>query len=468
MSKEITCQLCGDVKHSTTTFMVHFNKNHHHEISIIDYCIKFEIHDRFKCKFCDEIARFHSITAGFAMTCSNQLCKNKYNREKTKEALLEKYGVENFWEIEGNLQKAKKTKLDKYGDENYNNPDKNKETNLERYGRISFVGTDEYNKKRTETCLERYGVEHHTQSPEFKEKMKDYFLETYGFEHSSQVPEVKQKIKETNERLYGGFTFASAELSKKARETMVELYGAEFAQQNEDIKKQTKQTNIDRYGVSFPAHCKERLFEKFGVIRVCDIPGLIELQKQNRQANLLEKYGIENISQLESTQITIRKNNLEKYGVESTSQLLEVKLKNKATCLDRYGFENPMQNPEIARKCFESMANSYNFKSYVTKFKDSVIYQSKPELEFIKECELRDIQILRGDIIQYLFNDELHYYFIDFKIFTDGNWQLVEIKGKHPWYYQDLESGKLEAKILAAEEYSKVKNFHPYKFILVD
>ena len=468
MNNQIICKICNNIKNSPTTFMVHFNKNHLHEISIEKYSIDFKIHEDYLCVICKNQARFISFSKGFKPTCENKECQNKYKYQRTVEALVKKYGVINPGQLSNHQEKCKATKLDRYGDENYTNLEKQKQTNLDRYGCESFLGTKECVELQRQASLKKYGVEHHSQSDEFKEKMKEYFFDKYGVEYSLQIPEVREKIKNTFEELYGGFTFASPILSQKVKETMIDLYGVEFAQQNLEIKKQTKQTNLDKYGVEFPAHNKESLLERYGVERVCEIPDLIEKQKKNRKENLLKKYGVENVSQLESTQETIRNNNLEKYGVEYPMQLQEIQQKMKETNLDRYGFENAMQNPEIAKKCFENTIKSFKHKKYKTKFGDNVIYQSKPELNFIKKCEEDNIRILRGDIIEYLFEDEIHHYCIDFKIFIDNKWQLVEIKGPHPWYYEDLENGKLRAKIKAAEQYSKDNNFHPYKFILVE
>jgi hypothetical protein len=40
---------------------------------------------------------------------------------------------------------------------------------------------------------------------------------------------------------------------------------------------------------------------------------------------------------------------------------------------------------------------------------------------------------------------------------------LIEIKGKHHWWYADLESGRAKAKINAAQKYSKERGYLPFK-----
>ena len=45
----------------------------------------------------------------------------------------------------------------------------------------------------------------------------------------------------------------------------------------------------------------------------------------------------------------------------------------------------------------------------------------------------------------------------------NGQWRLIELKGKHPYYYKELKSGKLLAKVKAAQFYSLMYNYLPYK-----
>jgi hypothetical protein len=47
-----------------------------------------------------------------------------------------------------------------------------KQTMIEKFGAISYTGTDDYNIRRSATCLERYGVEHPAQSNEIQAKIE--------------------------------------------------------------------------------------------------------------------------------------------------------------------------------------------------------------------------------------------------------------------------------------------------------
>lgn len=115
-----------------------------------------------------------------------------------------------------------------------------------------------------------------------------------------------------------------------------------------------------------------------------------------------EKYGVENVFQLErvkekiiETQIDlygeiysktndrkekIKRTNLEKYGYENPMQNEEVFTKAKNTCIKKYGVDNPFKNEEIKERWRKNLQNKYNDKllqnvsqldSYKEKFKQT-------------------------------------------------------------------------------------------------
>lgn len=63
----------------------------------------------------------------------------------------------------------------------------------------------------------------------------------------------------------------------------------------------------------------------------------------------LEKYGVENVYQLEKVKEKKKKSYLDHYGVEHPSQSMEFQEKVKETCLEKYGVEHVMQSDEF--KC---------------------------------------------------------------------------------------------------------------------
>lgn len=156
------------------------------------YCgCEFEVRKKDKKKLCSERCRKEWAS----------LPENVESRiESSKQAVKDKFGVDNVFQMDEVKQKSKETKKEKYGDENYNNSKKQVETLYDNNGDDYFFNLAVY---RKEKFLKEHGVEHHLQLEEFKDKMKQTNLEKYGVENVSQVEEFKEKRKETMLELYG-------------------------------------------------------------------------------------------------------------------------------------------------------------------------------------------------------------------------------------------------------------------------
>ncbi|MDX8384527.1 MAG: hypothetical protein R8M45_10635 [Ghiorsea sp.] len=85
-----------------------------------------------------------------------------------------------------------------------------------------------------------------------------------------------------------------------------------------------------------------------------------EARKKQR---CFEKYGVESISQLQSTMDKKKATNLERYGSESYFKTQDFKDKGKATNLDRYGVEFAMQSQELLQKRKETNLEKYGVES---------------------------------------------------------------------------------------------------------
>ena len=119
-------------------------------------------------------------------------CSYFNNYEKTRKTNLERYGVEHTFQTENNQKKSRITKLEKYGDENFINVEKMKETNLGRYGNNCPLANPEIHEKRSQTMIDRYGVEYSLQSDEIRDKMKNTCLELYGDENYHNPEQSRQ------------------------------------------------------------------------------------------------------------------------------------------------------------------------------------------------------------------------------------------------------------------------------------
>jgi len=111
-------------------------------------------------------------------------------KEKIKQTKFEKYGDENY----NNLELGKQTKLENYGDENFNNRDKFKSTMFEKYGDYVSPNVSKTTKERIESGEIGFG----------SEKFKSW-LDDQNVENVSQLESVK--IKKRNLKLKSTFEY---------------------------------------------------------------------------------------------------------------------------------------------------------------------------------------------------------------------------------------------------------------------
>ncbi len=191
-------------------------------------------------------------------------------------------------------------------------------------------------------------------------------------------------------------------------------------------------TSMSRYGVKNSGWSKE--------------------SQQKIRETMLEKYNATSAFKSEIIKEKIKQTNKKNFGYENSFQ----SPKSKETLMKNYGVRYPSQNFEICQKTFRKLLTKFPLRDY-----HSIKYQSNKELEFLKLCEKNSISVKNGPSIEYSFKNKIHVYHVDF----ESKDFLIEIKDKHYWYYQDLKSGKLESKNLAAQEFA-IKNNKIFKFIL--
>ena len=136
---------------------------------------------------------------------------------------------------EGRISKIKKTKLQRYGSETYVNPEKSKQTCMERYGVDNVSKSDKVIAKIKDANVKKYGKEWSFQSEDVKEKIRTTNLERYGVENASQSDKVKEKVKST----------------------VRNKYGTDNVFQNESVKEKIYETNLIRYGTKIPVNSEK-------------------------------------------------------------------------------------------------------------------------------------------------------------------------------------------------------------------
>lgn len=192
---------------------------------------------KFICPKCNAEVLTHPISLKNYFLCKQ--CKSKQTN-------LERYGVENPFQLEKVINATKNrdwTERDK----------KIRETCLKKYGATSPLGNKEIQDKIKETNKKRYGAENVFASESIKLKIKDTMLEKYGVDNISKLPETIVKIEDTLQKNYGvKHALQSKEIQERYIETSIERFGVKnFASTYEHTTKM-RATNLKNFGIEHP------------------------------------------------------------------------------------------------------------------------------------------------------------------------------------------------------------------------
>jgi len=155
---------------------------------------------------------------------------------------------------------------------------------------------------------------------------------------------------------------------------------------------------------------------------------------------------------------------------DNTNDLI-IKANQPIMRCDNCGNDWRAKTLEKYKNCYKILCSSCTlcnktFKIRSTKncVNDSLLYQSKLELNFINWCNNNGFIVKNGPMIPYVFQGIVRKYKVDFMI----NDLLIEIKDNHIWYRNDIKSGKNEAKINAVKEEIQKGNYKEYYLITPD
>ena len=186
-----------------------------------DYCGKV-----FTRRYCD-----HTYIINKEIV-NKDACKD-CGRNKSKDGLIEKYGVNSPFESEYIRNKAK-------------------DTFMERYGVDNPFEIPEVIEQIKQTNLEKYGVEYYTQTDEYKERVVETNIQKYGVDNPSKNDDIKRKIKNVQIEKYGRWYSQTNEYKQKYKQTCLDRYGVENSFQSEDVKDKIIDFNMNKYGVPHP------------------------------------------------------------------------------------------------------------------------------------------------------------------------------------------------------------------------
>ena len=140
------------------------------------------------------------------LLCRSCAIKASGSALRTKQTMLERYGVSSSLSLRETHEKRKATLLKKYGSTAVPVDEEAKKrraaTFKERYG----VGSElhvEYVERNRQRCFERHGVYHTAATKEASEKREATCLERYGFVTPLLNDEVHEKTKATLKERYG-------------------------------------------------------------------------------------------------------------------------------------------------------------------------------------------------------------------------------------------------------------------------
>jgi hypothetical protein len=254
--------------------------------------------------------------------------------KKTKEALLNKYGVTDLGEL------RKKRLIE--------NPPKEKE---KKQVICKYCGSLNIVTKQTNKRFIEYSV--------CKDHWEKYQKEKY---------EVRKKT--NKEKFNVENPMDSLEIIIKHNKNI----NNKSIEEKKLIENKRIETNRNNYGVDYPlqsfdiqkSHI-ENVFNKYGVQNVMQVHKFKEKQKQS----ILEHYGVDNPFKITGVKDKIRKTNLEKYGYEFPSQSSTIQNKilisRRSTYWDKFIYLLSLKNlePLFSKETYITSKNSLDYKCLI-------------------------------------------------------------------------------------------------------
>jgi hypothetical protein len=206
--------------------------------------------------------------------------------------------------------------------------------------------------KSKETNIEKYGTDSYFKTGEFKEKSKNTLLEKYGVDHISKVESISESKREKM-------------LKHDNSNRMKEFYDSLSKEELDKINESRVQTNIEKYGVDNISKLdsikskKQVTFNKlYGGIGYSS-----DYISDKIKITNIERYGFEYPLMNEYVKDKIKNTNLERYGYENSSQSDIIKDKIRNTNIEKYGVDNIMLSDDFRKRFI--ISNEYNYLEYL-------------------------------------------------------------------------------------------------------
>lgn len=173
------------------------------EVKLEDVPLQSHVEVLVKCDYCGDIIKVKYQNYNNRKCTDNKYACGKCKKYNIKASVLNKYGVENIFQVEEVKSKIKETNLNKYGSKYYSSTDewkvKVKQTSLERYGKEFYAQTEEYKEKTICTNLKNRGYKYHTQDPKVIEKI----IKSFANNNSGKVSKPQYQLFLLLNEMYG-------------------------------------------------------------------------------------------------------------------------------------------------------------------------------------------------------------------------------------------------------------------------
>lgn len=205
ISDNLVCRICS-TQHTSSV-----NRNKcilSHNITLTDYIIQYYLDGiKPKCKcgceteiksikwIKDDIIVSEYTTNHFPRKPHTDDVKEKI-KNRTKDAITQKYGVDNVFRLGGFKEKIRQTNLSRYG---VDNPMKNDEIKKKSH----HYQTDETREKIRRTNQKRYGANSYTASDDGKLAVKRTNVKRFGYTNPMKHIDIRNKVAQTNLDKYG-------------------------------------------------------------------------------------------------------------------------------------------------------------------------------------------------------------------------------------------------------------------------
>jgi len=179
----------------------------------------------------------------------------------------------------------------------------------------------------------------------------------------------------------------------------------------------TKKTNLEKWGVENPSQIdsvkekkKKTLIKNWGV----DHPSKSDIIKEKKRETFQDRFGVDNPFQSDDIKEKIKATNINNLGVENPSQSEDIKEKKRETLVENWGVEHPLKSSEIKKRIVNS-----NLKNWGVKW----TLQSDKIKEKIKSTNLAlfgvDNPMKSKDIRQKIVKNNIEKWGVDYYYKTD-------------------------------------------------